>query len=60
MTNKVKYFSNGMEGQPFKTNPRLVRAGIASDDYGEMTPVIFRGKRSGRISKLCFRLKSRT
>ena len=44
MTDKVKYFSNGMEGRPFKTNPRLIRTGITSDDYGEMTPVIFGGK----------------
>ena len=44
MMNKVEYFSNGMAGRPFKTNPRLVRTGMASDDYSEMTPVVLRGK----------------
>ncbi len=44
MPDKVKYHSNGMEGRPFKTNPRLIRTGITSDDYGEMTPVVFKGK----------------
>lgn len=44
MKDKVKYFPNGMAGQSFKTNPRLVRTGIASSDYGEMTPLIFREK----------------
>lgn len=41
---KVKYFPNGMKGWPFETNPRLIRTGMVSGDYGEMTPVIFRGK----------------
>lgn len=44
MTDRLKYLSNGMEGRPFKTNLRLIRTGIASDDYGEMTPVVFGGK----------------
>ena len=44
MTDKMKYLSNGMEGRPFKTNPRLIRTGVVSDDYSEMTPVIFGGK----------------
>lgn len=41
MTDTVKYFPNGMEGRPFETNPRLTRTGIVSNDYGEMTPVVF-------------------
>ena len=44
MADRVKYFSNGMAGRPFKTNPRLVRSGIASTDYMEMTPVVFQDR----------------
>ena len=44
LADKVKYYSNGMEGRPSKTNLRLIRTGITSDDYSEMTPVVFKGK----------------
>ena len=31
-----------MAGRAFTTNPRLVRSGIATEDFLEMTPVVFR------------------
>jgi hypothetical protein len=42
--NTVSYFDMGTAGVPFTTNPRLVRTGRASKDYGEMTPVVFRDR----------------
>ena len=33
-----------MSGRPFRTNPELIRSGIASDEFSEMTPVIFRNR----------------
>jgi len=44
MPTKVTYADNGMGGMSFPTNPALVRSGIASPgEYGEATPVLFRG-----------------
>ena len=37
----VHYAENGMAGTPFRTNPGLVRSGVASTEFFEMTPVIF-------------------
>ena len=42
MRTSVTYSPNGMAGRAFKTNPRLVRSGIATEDFLEMTPVVFR------------------
>ena len=44
MTDSVSYFSMGTAGLSFSTNPRLVRTGRATKDYGEMTPVVFRNR----------------
>lgn len=44
MSDKAKFFSNGMAGKPFRTNPRLIRSGIASSDFGETTPFIFNNR----------------
>ena len=41
---KVKYEENGLAGKPFTTNDRLIRSGIASDDFGEMTPILWKGE----------------
>jgi len=38
----VTYCPNGMAGRAFKTNARLVRSGIVTEDFLEMTPVVFR------------------
>jgi hypothetical protein len=40
MNTTVSYAPNGTAGRPFRTNPRLVRSGIATTDYMEMTPVV--------------------
>jgi hypothetical protein len=40
----VRYVDNGLKGRPFPTNARLVRSGLASMDYAEMTPVDFGGR----------------
>lgn len=39
----VRYSQNGMKGKAFGTNPNLVRSGAASEQYFEMTPVMFKG-----------------
>jgi len=44
MQGQVYYVKNGMGGRPFRTNPELVRSGTASDEFSEMTPVIFRNR----------------
>ena len=44
MAGRVRYSGNGMQGRPFRTNPRLVRSGLASEEFFEMTPVIFKGR----------------
>lgn len=44
MTDKVNYTANGMAGRPFRTNPRLIRSGHISSDFGEMTPVVFQDR----------------
>ena len=45
MTGKtIGYSDNGMKGNSFATNPRLVRSGLSSLDYAEMTPVAFQGR----------------
>ena len=44
MAGKVQYSENGMQGRPFRTNPKLIRSGVVSENYGEMTPVIFGGR----------------
>ena len=41
MTDSVSYFSMGTAGLPFRSNPRLIRTGRATKDFGEMTPVVF-------------------
>ena len=41
---KVTYYDNGLKGTPFPTNEKLIRSGIASEEFFEMTPVIFRGE----------------
>jgi hypothetical protein len=44
MVDKVNYADNGLGGRPFPTNPRLVRSGLASEEFGEMTPVLFKDR----------------
>ena len=44
VTGHVHYADNGMKGMAFHTNPRLIRSGLASCEFGEMTPVVFRGQ----------------
>jgi len=41
---KVHYSDNGMQGIAFRTNPKLSRSGISSDEFGEMTPVVFQDR----------------
>ena len=42
MRTSVAYFPNGMSGRAFKTNARLIRSGMATEDFLEVTPVVFR------------------
>lgn len=44
MTDGVSYFPLGTAGRAFTTNPRLLRTGRATKDYGEMTPVVYRNR----------------
>ena len=44
MAGRVHYVDNGMKGRPFRTNSKLIRSGLASDEFGEMTPVLFRNR----------------
>ena len=44
MPGKVQYSDNGMRGVPFRTNDRLIRSGRVSEDFFEMTPVIFQNR----------------
>ena len=44
MTRKVTYSENGMQGKPFRTNPAFVRSGRATEEFFEMTPVIYQDR----------------
>ena len=41
----VQYRENGLAGTAFSTNERLLRSGIESTDYLEMTPFVLHGRR---------------
>ncbi len=42
---RVQYRENGLAGKAFATNGRLVRSGVESTDFLEMTPFVFAGRR---------------
>jgi len=44
VTDGVSYYPMNTAGLAFRTNPRLVRTGQATKDYGEMTPVVYRNR----------------